>query len=235
MSAPNHNPQPSKKALLAVAGLSFITLIVLLFRVSPRLAFALICFGLGLGIYWVATEGVRGVRKGIARYRAKDGNDFGLRVEARRRDCLRQEERFRSEAEDIRRSIATLRADLDRSGGAESEAADRARRLIKEFDAEFNLRLAKAAFFADCANKLQTLRDRYTLQQSIAARKQELDHLRSTNFDDEAQLEETRYHLEREGIELATIEELSREAFVSAKAEQAEALRLRLEKLRGEL
>lgn len=227
MSAPGNNHLPDSQTFLIGLGI-YLTLAILLMRFMPALAILLLALGLVgmLGYYgWLLRNNLR-----------KDKtDDFASRVRQRHDDCKQKEEKFRSEAEQIRLSIATLRDDLERSVAAGDEERARAEAVIKELEAEFNLRHAKASFFADCATKLKTLLDRYQLQESIAARKRELDTLRSTNFDDEAALEETRYHLERDTIELDTIAELSKEAFVSFKAEQAEELRQRLEKLRSQL
>ncbi len=201
----------------------------------------LLRFSLGLGVM-LFLIGVVGIIAyfSLAWFRQRraerpDVTDIGYRIKKRYEDCKTKEEHFRTEAENIRQSIATLRDDVDRSATAGTQEVERAQKLITELEAEFNLRHAKASFFADCATKLKALQDRHQLQESIAARKRELETLRSTNFDDEATLEETRYHLEKDTIELDTIAELSREAFVSFKAEQAEELRIRLEKLRAEL
>jgi len=231
MSAPGNKPKPESQTILLAAGIYF-TITILLMRMMPPLAITLLLIGL-IGVFgyvgYLFSKSLR-VRMG-------PGKNFGFtsRVMGRYQDCLQKEEKFRSEAENIRKSIATLRDDIERSKTAGEEEVARAQSLISEFEAEFNLRHAKAAFFADCAAKLKALLDRYQLQESITARKRELDALRSSNFDDEATLEETRYHLERDTIELDTIAELSKEAFVSFKAEQAEELRVRLEKLRSEL
>jgi|GEM_PF-1658067 len=231
MSAPVNKPKPESQIILLVAGIYF-SLTILLIRIMPPLAMMMLIIGL------IAIIGYVGyLFSGNLRSRFKIGKEDGFagRVRIRYQDCLDKEERFRSEAENIRLSIAGLRDDIERSNTAGDDEVARAQSLITEFEAEFNLRHAKAAFFADCAAKLKALLDRYHLQESIRARKRELDDMRSANFDDEAALEETRYHLERDTIELDNIAELSKEAFVSFKAEQAEELRVRLEKLRGEL
>ena len=232
MSASDPDSGPDYTELAVGAGAYLLTVLILL-RIRPGLAVALLLLGVLGAAGYFGYLFYRGYRKGRANY-AK-GDDFGLRIRARLRECERKEEQFRTEANHIRQTIADLRTDIERSAGADESEVERARQLITDFEAEFNLRHAKASFFADCAAKLKALRDRYDLQQSIARRKRELDDLRATNLDDEATLEETRYHLERDTIELNTIVELSREAFVSFKAEQAEELRQRLEKLRGEL
>lgn len=201
------------------------------FRLSPALAATLMIIA-GGGMIYLAYQLVNRQRNQADNSK---GDAFGSRIQQRYQSCLTREEKFRTEAEKIRLRIAQLREDLARSANAEAQEIARAQQLITEFEAEFKLRHAKAAFFADCAAKLNSLQDRYQLQRSITEGKRELDALRAANFDDEASLEETRYHLERDTIELDTIAELSKEAFVSFKAEQAEELRLRLEKLREEL
>lgn len=227
MSAPGKNTKPDSQMLLIGLGI-YLTLTVLIMRFLPGLAIMLLVIGLVgmLGYYgWLFSQ----------RRSKNKTDDFADRVMQRFQDCRQKEEQFRSEAEQIRQSIATLRDDVERSTAAGEDERARAENVIKELEAEFNLRHAKASFFADCATKLKTLLDRYRLQESIAARKKELDHLRSANFDDEAALEETRYHLERDTVELDTIAELSKEAFVNFKAEQADELRQKLEKLRSQL
>ncbi len=231
MSAPGNTPSPDTSTKLIVLGI-YLTIVILLMRFNPGMSIILLGLGIFAGLGYYAFKEQDDLRK---KFTKPDTTDFATRVKLRYLDCQEKEEKFRSEAEGIRKSILTLREDLERSVAAGEEERNHATSLIKEFEAEFNLRHAKAAFFADCATKLKTLLDRYQLQESIIARKKELEALRSTNFDDEAALEETRYHLERDTIELDTITELGKEVFVSFKAEQAEELRDRLEKLRSSL
>ncbi|WP_026232136.1 hypothetical protein [Neolewinella persica] len=231
MSAPGNKPKPDSQTLLIGLGI-YLTFTILVMRFMPGLAVMLLVLGLITMLAysgWLVSKGMLG------KVTKKSKDDFAGRIKLRLQDCQDKEEKFRSEAEQIRLSISTLRDDLERSSAAGEDERTRAENVIKELEAEFNLRHAKASFFADCGTKLKILMDRYQLQESISARKQELEALRSTNFDDEATLEETRYHLERDTIELDTIAELSKEAFVSFKAEQAEELRVRLEKLRSRL
>lgn len=231
MSAPGNKPKLDSQTMLIGLGI-YLTITILVMRFMPGLAVMLLIFGLvAMLAYsgWLMSKGMR------SKLPSKSKDDFANRIQLRFQDCKHKEEKFRTEAEQIRQSISTLRDDLDRSSAAGDDERARAENVIKELEAEFNLRHAKASFFADCGAKLKILMDRYQLQESISARKRELEALRSTNFDDEATLEETRYHLERDTIELDTIAELSKEAFVSFKAEQAEELRVRLEKLRSRL
>ena len=162
-------------------------------------------------------------------------NTFAGRIEARLLECRVKEEQFRNESHFIRDRIQGLREDLERSSRADESERARAQVLIKEFEAEFDLRHAKVSFFNECAERLEELLARHRLHQSINDRKKELEQLRQSNFDDEATMEETRYHLEQDTIQLDTIAELTQDATVSFKAEQAEELRQRLEKLRSSL
>lgn len=232
MSANGKNPSPDYTNLLIIIAV-FLTAVFLALRIRPALAVGLLVLGIVAGIgylgyqYWLARK---------EKQARPDENSFGARVSQRLAECVASEERFRAESETIRNSIATLRDDIDRStGSAGDDERERAQVIIKELEAEFNLRHAKASFFADCAAKLRQLLDRLRLHESIAARKRELDELRKTNFDDEASLEETRYHLEQDSIQLDTIAELTKDISVSFKAEQAEELRAKLEKLRTSL
>lgn len=231
MSTQGKNPRLDPEFFVGTAAISLVGVFICL-RVSIAfgISFLLISIVATSWYFWpFILSKVSSPRKKV------DENNFGQRVTQRLQNCQEKELRFRSEAEDIRQSIAALRDDLERSDKAGADEKVRAGQLIKEFEAEFNLRLAKASFFADCATKLRELLDRHRLQESIAARKRELDELRKTNFDDEASLEETRYHLEQDSIQLETIAELTKDISISFKAEQAEELRAKLEKLRTSL
>lgn len=216
---------------LLILGIVWLALLVLL-RPFPALALpllALLPFGLLYGLYRWARQQREPADE------AAGSDAFARRVSQRLADCRASEARFREEAEGITTSIRTLRDDLDRSAAAGPAERERAAALIADLEAEFSLRHAKAAFFADCATRLAALLDRHRLQRSLAARRRELDALRRTNFDDEATLEETRYHLEQDTVELDTIVELSRDAVRSSHTGQTNVLRRRLDELRGTL
>lgn len=213
-----------------LAGSVYFALVILSFRFSIRAAFLLLLLGLAAAAVWFFYFGREKWRK--MREKKQAANTFAGRVQTRLDECVKKESQFRTEAAFIRERIRSLKDDLERSVLAEEAEKARAQVLIKEFEAEFNLRHAKAAFFADCIKRLEALLARHQLNESITARKRELEELRKTNFDDEARMEETRYHLEQDTIQLETITELSQDISVSFKAEQAEELRARLEKLR---
>jgi len=231
MSTEGKNPRLDPEFFIGTAAISLVGAFIFL-RVSVAFSIAFVLTSI-IAISWYFWPLIS--NKFPTAAKKVNENDFGQRVNMRLQSCQEKEHRFRSEAESIRESIAALRDDLERSDKAGTDEKERAGQLIKEFEAEFNLRLAKAAFFADCAAKLRELLDRHRLHESIAARKRELDELRKTNFDDEASLEETRYHLEQDSIQLDTIAELTKDISISFKAEQAEELRAKLEKLRTSL
>lgn len=213
-----------------LVGSVYLALVFFSFRLFPQVAILLLAIGAVVGLGWFFAFGRQKLReKQLVR---REKNTFAGRIKTRLEECQAKEAQFRNEAEFIRGRIRSLRDDLERSALADEAEKARAQVLIKEFEAEFNLRHAKASFFADCIKRLEELLARHQLNQSIAARKRELEELRKTNFDDEARMEETRYHLEQDTIQLDTITELSKDISVSFKAEQAEELRARLEKLR---
>ena len=236
---------PDTARVLLIAGLILLSLLLLL-RIHPPMAIMGFLVGSAVGFFLLggrfvqyfrgaASFGVGGPNVGQVFGRSRGGNAFSQRVAERLHDCRSREERFRDEGERILKSIATLRDDLARNAAADATETARAEAVIRDLEAEFSLRHAKASFFADCAAKLEELLARHRLVESIAARRRELRELRQTNFDDEAVVEETRFSIEQDSIELDTIVELSNSAASSSKAEQAEDLRERLEQLRSTL
>ncbi|THH39622.1 hypothetical protein [Neolewinella litorea] len=218
--------------LLLLGGAALLSLLLLL-RIHPPMAFMAFAIGATVGFFLLGNQltdlfGKKGKKGGAE-------SDFSRRVSERLADCRRREEGFRDEGERILKSIATLRDDLARNPAADEAEVAKAQAIIKELEAEFSLRHAKASFFSECAVKLRELLDRHRLVESMAARRRELRELRRTNFDDEAAVEETRFSIEQDTIQLDTIVELSNSAASSSKAEQAEALRDRLERLRSTL
>ncbi len=216
--------------LLLLTGVVVVSAVLLL-RIHPPLAVALLSFSLGAMFFIL----IQLSREAIRRKRQHDPDEFGTRVAARLAEARASEARFREESDGIMRSIRTLREDLDASKQVSEADRERADGLVRELDAEFSLRNAKAAFFSDCAGRLEELLGRHRLLESMQARRRELDALRANNFDDESAVEEARYHLEQDNIELDTIMELSREIGDSSHVQQAEDLRRRLDKLREAL
>ncbi|WP_420458008.1 hypothetical protein [Neolewinella sp.] len=231
---PEQGPDTSR--LLIIAAVALLSLLLLL-RIYPPMAFMAFVLGSTVGFFLLGGR-LMGALDGtplFGRRKTERDSAFSQRVAERLADCRQREERFRDEGERILNSIATLRDDLARNTAADATETAKAEAVIKELEAEFSLRHAKASFFADCATKLRELLDRHRLVESIAARRRELRELRQTNFDDEAVVEETRFSIEQDTIELDTIVELSNSAASSSKTEQAEDLRERLERLRSTL
>lgn len=227
---------PDLPRVLITAALILLSMALLL-RVHPPMAIMAFAIGSGVGFFLLGdkfSKWLVGTKATGSRYEGGD-SEFSQRVADRLYDCRQREERFRDEGERILKSIATLRDDLARNSGVAVDEVARAEQVIKELEAEFSLRHAKASFFADCAEKLSELLDRHRLVESIAARRRELRELRQSNFDDEAAVEETRFSIEQDSIELDTIVELSNSAVASSKTEQTEDLRERLERLRTSL
>ena len=218
--------------LLLLGGVALISLLLLL-RIYPPMAFMAFAIGATVGFFLLGGKLLHLV--GGGERKREEQSDFSRRVKERLDDCRRREESFRDEGERILKSIATLRDDLSRNPSADAVEVSKAEAIIKELEAEFSLRHAKASFFGECAVRLRELLDRHRLVESMAARRRELRELRQTNFDDEAAVEETRFSIEQDSIQLDTIVELSNSAAQSNKAEQAEALRDRLERLRSSL
>ena len=227
MSARN-DKNPDNNNWLIGGGI-YLTLLLLVIALDPTIGIALFVFS---ALVALAAAGVMYLRPRYFSGRSTRVQSFAARLRERLESCQRQEDKFRDEANNIRESIGRLRDDLDKSTTAPAEELAKGEKLITALKAEFDLRHTKALFFADCATRLKQMLDRHQLSESLAARRKELDEMRATNFDDEAAVEETRYHLEQDGIQLETIAELTKDVGEYFKTEQAEELRLRLEKLR---
>jgi hypothetical protein len=226
---------PDTTRLLLIAGLVVLSLLLML-RIYPPVAFMAFAIGVTAGFFLLGGKlfGALGLGQ-WGKDTTSSESEFSARVRSRLQDCRSREERFRDEGERILHSIATLKDDLARNPQADAAGTARAEKLIQELEAEFSLRHAKASFFADCAEQLTDLLARHRLVESMAARQRELRELRQTNFDDEAAVEETRFSIEQDGIELDTIVELSNSAVHTDKASQTRDLRDRLEQLRSQL
>lgn len=231
MSAPKKNSPPDLNNLL-LAGVAYLTFVMIALYVNPLVGIGLFVFGILVSI---ATASFYYLRRGLGEFTAKEDQSFGARVRRRLRDCEMQEDKFRDQANTIKKNIDNLQNDLDRSKTAPAEEIARGEKVIAALKAEFDLRHTKALFFADCATRLKELLDRHQLNESIAAHQKELSRLRATNFDDEAAVEETRYHLEQDSIQLETLSELTKDVGEYFKTEQAEELRQRLEALRSKI
>ncbi|MCP9236722.1 hypothetical protein [Lewinella sp. JB7] len=224
---------PDFSRVLLIGGLIVLSLLLLL-RIYPPVAFMAFFVGSIVGFFLLGSKIIdpAAVKQLFSPNTGQERDEFSRRVAERLKDCRQREERFRDEGERIMHSIATLRDDLARNPAADPGETSRAEQIIHELETEFSLRHAKASFFADCAQRLRELLDRHRLVESIAARRRELRELRQSNFDDEAAVEETRFSIEQDSIELETIVELSNNAVTTEKASQTEDLRQRLEQLR---
>lgn len=220
----SHKVDPSLVMILTAAVLFWSA--VLAFFV-PSLAVVVVFAGIIAFAFYLNYVNISGVTDAE--------EDFAAQVRRRLDHCKAQEDHFRDEAEAVRRSIRALRDDLEDAPAEWTAEHAQAKTTLADLKAEFNLRHVKALFFADCATRLQEMLGRYQLRQSIQARRDELRRLRRTNHDVEADMEETRYHLERDAAQLEAIAELSREAVGDFQAERAEELRARLEELRRKI
>ncbi len=160
---------------------------------------------------------------------------FADRLRTRLSDAERREDKFRDEANAILKNIRGLEDNLSKNINPSAEDRQRAENVVGALQAEFDLRHTKALFFADCATRLRQLLDRHQLNESIKAGEAQLVQLQSTNFDDEATVEEARHHLEQDSVQLEALAEISRGVEHYFDTTQAEELRVRLEHLRSKI
>ncbi|NJC28139.1 hypothetical protein [Neolewinella antarctica] len=231
MSAKTDPTEPNWNNLL-IAGAAYLLVLFGIITLNPFVGVVLFLFS---SLVALATAAVFFLRRKVDVRKETKDQGLGARLRRRLTACQRQEDKFRDEADAIRVSIEELRNDLERSTTAPAEELERGEKVLKALKAEFDLRHTKALFFADCATRLKQLLARHQLNDNIARRQKELSTLRATNFDDEAAVEETHYHLEQDSIQIETVSELSKEVGDYFKTEQAEELRQRLEKLRTKI
>lgn len=231
MNAPFDKEDPNLNKLLFAAGV-YLTLLLTLVAINPIWALAFFVFG---NLVALVTLGIYYLRRIVEGTSLKSEESFSVRVSRRLLECQLQEDKFRDEANAIRKSFHELQDDLNRNTDVPAEEISRAEKIISALKAEFDLRHTKALFYADCATRLQQILDRHNLHESINQRQRELNRLQASYQDDTATVEETRLHLEQDSNQLDAIAAISKDVGNYFKADQAKELRERLENLRGKV
>ena len=217
---------------LLIAGAVYLTFLLIAISINPVIGVSLFLFSSAVGC--VAAI-IYIIRRQVEQRARPQVHGFGPRCRDRIAECRRQEDKFRDEANTIRRNITSLQEDLERSTTAPRQDIERAENTVKALKAEFDLRHTKALFFADCATRLEQLLRRHRLNENIKQRQQELEQLRTTNLNDEATVEETRHFLEQDSNQLEALTKINREVSEYFKTEHAEELRDRMDKLRSKI
>lgn len=145
--------------------------------------------------------------------------------------CKSEIEKNKIEMARIHQSIDELRGHVKAGSGLAPKKREEAVRLIREFEAEMELRKAKVVFFETALRKLENMLRSIQLSQTIEAKEEELKRLKEARYDDLASMEELRSDVEVENLYLDTIDQLSLQLGSSTSLENALNLQKELEEM----
>lgn len=201
----------------------------LLIRFFPPLRFVLVVgfgFALVAGLIYFVYQSLDRRR----RMRAAAGTLAG-RMEQRMDTCRIHIAEYEDEVEELREDLDALREKLQQLGTPHPESQRETRRLIQEFEHEIELRQSKINFFRQCLGQLEELLRQHRLNLEIQRGREKIDELKQRRTDDVANMEEMRYQVEQETIQLDTITELSQRAAAAEELDQTEFLRGEIQKM----
>lgn len=119
------------------------------------------------------------------------------------------------------RDLENKKADLS---GISSENTAKANQLVEAFTAELQLRTSKADFYQTCIARLTALLNNHLLSKEILKKENQLRQLQENHYEELAQMESIKTHLEMDITYLDTIEQLSRRINSSTTLKEAERL-----------
>lgn len=202
---------------------------VLLIRIFPPFRFILVVgFGAAFigGMIYLLFQSVNQRRN----VRAKAGTLAG-RIEQRIDTCNTHVAEYETEIAELREDLRKLRDRIDEIGTPHPESRRESERLAREFEREIQLRQSKIDFFQQCIGQLEDLLRQHYLNLEIQRSREKIDQLKQRRTDDVASMEEMRYQIEQESIQLETITELSQRAAAAEGLDQTEFLRGEIQKM----
>ncbi|MEM9888221.1 MAG: hypothetical protein AAF849_20170 [Bacteroidota bacterium] len=146
-----------------------------------------------------------------------------------------QVESIEKESQSIRENIANLELQLSDEEGLSPNIRLESQRLLKEFQEELNLRKTKLEFYKSCIKKLQSILHNFRLSKELEKKQANLKQLRENNMEDIADLEAFKTAIEFEAKYLKNMDALSLKMLDSHSLQDAESVRLELEKITKEL
>lgn len=169
----------------------------------------------------------------VRQQRAKSRQDFDLPegVAQRLQQVEQQVKANEAEMRAIRKSLRELRQEVRNEDALNVKNRSEAQYLIREFEAELELRQAKISFYRTAGHKLNRLLYNRQFSQSLAEKEAELRRLKENHYEDLADMESLRSDVELEILYLDTIDELSLKVPENLSLEHVQQLQLQLEEM----
>lgn len=149
--------------------------------------------------------------------------------------CREEINRNKKEIADIMENIAELTTRLNENMELTAAYRQETTQLINDFTKEQQLRTARIDFYEACIRKLEALLHHQQMAQTLARKKEKLKQLKEQNYETLADMEALRSDVEFDAFYLDTIDELSNRMSRSTTVDDAEGLRLELEKMTREM
>lgn len=218
---------PPVNRIIWIMGAVVVALVLMRFAAALGRTFLVLVAagGLGYGIYLL----VRYILRYLKKRKFARSTEGIIRGKIDR--CHTEIDENREAMQEIRKDIQELEAKLAHATQASEESRSVTRKLIKDFQAELELREAKINFFETAIKKLRIVLHNYELSQAYAQKKSELKTLREKDFEGIADLEEFRSDIEYDRTYLETIDNLSVRMLGSQSLETVAALKLELEEM----
>ncbi|NUQ22803.1 MAG: hypothetical protein HUU34_02545 [Saprospiraceae bacterium] len=149
--------------------------------------------------------------------------------------CREEINRNKKEIADILENIAELTTRLNENIELTAAYRQETTALINDFKKEQQLRTARIDFYETCIRKLEALLHHQQMAQTLARKKEKLKQLKEQNYETLADMEALRSDVEFDAFYLDTIDELSSRMSRSTTVDDAEGLRIELEKMTREM
>lgn len=149
--------------------------------------------------------------------------------------CEKQIARNEKESDEIEQNILEIKQKINSNITIHESTLKDSEILIKGFERELELRLAKLEFYKTCKNKLHNIRYNKELADDLKRKKDKLQELQEDHFEDLAEMERLRSDMEYDRTYIDTINKLSMRMAESTTLDSANELYRELKLITKEL